>query len=278
NLRIKSLADGGARVRVLDLDRLFSSRADGGIPGDDLFLDYCHFNGEGARLAAGAVLKEIDAVLGLDLPLEQLASSIREDRAGENITRDQKAHLVYARALALHNAGRLDEAEDYYRQVVGLDPGFAEAYSNLGAILLDQGQIREAEVSLRAALERDPRDVAAHYNLGQVLAVKGDLSGARSLFAAGRELDPENASFYQALGQLALLAGDFGQAVGHYEDALRLGRNNLSLRTGLARAFLGMGQVEKARSEAVRVLSLDPGNREALEVLHSSGSERKDGE
>ena len=52
--------------------------------------------------------------------------------------------------------GRIDQAIDYYRKAIELDPGFAMAHNNLGAMLKNRGQFDEAIAEYRKALEVDP--------------------------------------------------------------------------------------------------------------------------
>jgi tetratricopeptide (TPR) repeat protein len=67
--------------------------------------------------------------------------------------------------VALHEAGRLAEAERAYRDALeacGPDPLL---WYNLGVVLADSGRKREALAAYRAALEGDPRLADCHYNL-----------------------------------------------------------------------------------------------------------------
>jgi hypothetical protein len=55
----------GPWVRVLDLERVFQSHARDGIPGADLFHDYCHMTLAANRLAAFELARRLGADLGL---------------------------------------------------------------------------------------------------------------------------------------------------------------------------------------------------------------------
>jgi tetratricopeptide (TPR) repeat protein len=46
--------------------------------------------------------------------------------------------------VALKDQGRLDEAVEYFKQTIGIDPQFAEAYNNLGNSYIKLGKSKEA--------------------------------------------------------------------------------------------------------------------------------------
>lgn len=59
--------------------------------------------------------------------------------------------------LVLNNLGRFDDAEVAFRKSIELDPNLANAYGNLGVLLVrDMGRPDEAEEMLLKALEIDP--------------------------------------------------------------------------------------------------------------------------
>lgn len=59
---------------------------------------------------------------------------------------------------------RLDEAEAAYSRAVEVDPDYAQAHINLGALLTHLGRPKEAEVAYRRAIEIDPDFATTHPN------------------------------------------------------------------------------------------------------------------
>jgi Tfp pilus assembly protein PilF len=70
------------------------------------------------------------------------------------------------------------EAERALGQAVTLDPGFLEAWCNLGLIQLRANRAAEAAVSFRKALNLAPEDGELHFRLGQALYFQRDITGA----------------------------------------------------------------------------------------------------
>ena len=79
---------------------------------------------------------------------------------------EQRAEGFYALANACHHLGYQDEQIRHLRQTVDLDPEFAAAHRNLGALYLQRGEHSLAEEALRRALKLEPDVAIAHYNLG----------------------------------------------------------------------------------------------------------------
>ena len=76
---------------------------------------------------------------------------------------------LFADALGHHQAGRLNEAERLYRQILTTTPSFAEAHNNLGNALSAQGKLDKAVACYRRALDLKPDYVEAYNNFGYAL-------------------------------------------------------------------------------------------------------------
>ena len=65
------------------------------------------------------------------------------------------------------------EAEAAYARAIALKPDFADAHSNLGALLLQVNRMDEAAASFRRALQIQPDLPEAHLNLGVLMLGRG---------------------------------------------------------------------------------------------------------
>jgi tetratricopeptide (TPR) repeat protein len=139
----------------------------------------------------------------------------------------------YERANGLRERGRFDEAAAAYREAIRIDPGFAEAYNNLGSVLGRQGRAEEAVVEIRKALEISPGLAAAHINLGIVLAMRGKTEEAAGHFAEALRLNPRDASTHFNLGILLMRQGRTADAIAHLEESLRIEPGNESAALAL---------------------------------------------
>jgi len=120
------------------------------------------------------------------------------------------------------SAGRLAEAAAAYRRIVLLRPDIAEAYNNLGNVLVDQGQLDEAAAQYERATALKPSLFQAHNNLANILKVQGQLDQAVARYEQALALRPELAETHKNLGNALEQLGKFAEAATHYDRALAL--------------------------------------------------------
>ena len=84
-----------------------------------------------------------------------------------------------------------------------LRPDIAEAYNNLGNVLLDQGKLDEAAAQYEQAVALKPDLFQAHNNLGNILAEQGKLDQAVARFEQALALKPDLAEAHNNLGNVS---------------------------------------------------------------------------
>ncbi len=91
-------------------------------------------------------------------------------------------HYNYGTLLPLlgKSPGKSKEAEAALKRTIELDPAFASAYTNLGALYLLQGRLDEARQYLHRAVSFRPLDPQAFVNYGLVLQRQGSLDEAHT--------------------------------------------------------------------------------------------------
>ena len=115
--------------------------------------------------------------------------------------------------LAHHEAGRLAQAEDLYRQVLEQDPDHPDALNLLGVILQDSGRLTESIAVLSWAVTVDPEFSEAYANLARAQYGAGDLAAAKCSGQRAIELDPDLAEPHLQLARTMLaLRDDAGAA------------------------------------------------------------------
>jgi tetratricopeptide (TPR) repeat protein len=91
-------------------------------------------------------------------------------------------------------AGDQAAAIDHYKRATTLDSGFAEAYVELGALLVTQKRFAEAVPPLESAVKLAPDDPRAHYNLALALSRVGRKDEADREFAIHRKMQEASPS------------------------------------------------------------------------------------
>ena len=147
----------------------------------------------------------------------------------------------FQRALALHQAGQLDQASVLYRQVLAGQPEHPDAL-HFSALLAHQlGRHDEAIELFRRALAVAPDVAFIHSNLGLAHAAAGHGDAAIASFVRAIDIDPAFAVAHFNLGARLHTGGHYEEARHHYEIALRLQPDYADARWNLADLALATG-------------------------------------
>lgn len=88
------------------------------------------------------------------------------------------ADRLFARAIALEDAGRAEEALGHYGRLLAQAPDHADAWHNRGLLLARLGRLSEAEENHRAYLQAHCESARAHSDLADVLLARGSYDAA----------------------------------------------------------------------------------------------------
>ena len=157
------------------------------------------------------------------------------------------ASAILTQADQLRQQGRLAEAENLVRGVVGLEPNLPIALNMLALFVRARGDNQEAESLLRRAIALEPRGSALHNNLGNVLTATGDLLGAESAYRKAVELRADYPEAWHNLG-LAL------KALGRSDAALAAFRRAVEFKKDYPQALVQVGVMLIERGESADAL------------------------
>lgn len=158
--------------------------------------------------------------------------------------------------LALLHAGRPAEAIAHFQRLIERHPD-PETKSRLGLALLQAGRPAEAIPYLRAALSRRPADADVQNHLGIALMLQGEGGAGITHLRRAIQLDPSHLEAYTNLGIALNSVGNPAEAITHFQRALKLNPKAPQPRRGLARAYLALGQIDRARAEYEVLKRLD---------------------
>lgn len=181
------------------------------------------------------------------------AVSMETAETGRRPSQERAAPLL-AQALRFHQSGDLANAEQFYRQILDIDPDHADALHLLGVLAhqLDRNDVAEALIG--RALGQCGTVAEYHGNYGSVLQALGRLPEAVASYERALALKSD---YPDALNNL----GSALQAMGRLAEAEVRYRGALSRRPGYPQALANLGTVLHAlgrREEALASL------REAL--------------
>lgn len=132
------------------------------------------------------------------------------------------AWTCYARAMALHHLGRLDDAILGYTRALAIDPTWVKAHEWRGFSLSLLGRHVQALPDLDLALQQDPGNPWLSFIRGKVHAALGDLAAAEQDFWKCVDADAQNADAAAQLGYVKAVLGETKAAVAWLQKALKL--------------------------------------------------------
>ena len=149
-----------------------------------------------------------------------------------------------SQAIEHFRSGRLDEAEERCRVVLGRDPEHAEANHLLGAMRFQRGKIEEALAFLKRAAASPRATAEMHNHLGSAFNRLGRKDEAAQAFERALAINP---GYADALHNLGVIYGEkqkteqainaFRQAVALKPDLLKANPNLRSIYRGVVPAW-----------------------------------------
>jgi predicted O-linked N-acetylglucosamine transferase (SPINDLY family) len=166
-------------------------------------------------------------------------------------------------AVQEHQAGRLQEAETIYRQILQVEPHHADAWHLLGVIGSQRGDHQRAVDFISRALKSRPAWAEAHYNLGNAWRALRRLLQAVDCYHRALELKPDYTEAHVNLGNALKDQGNLDAAVACYLRALQLNPHLAVVHSNLGNVLQDQGNLDAAVASYRRALSLQPDYAEA---------------
>lgn len=152
-------------------------------------------------------------------------------------------------ALAHHQAGRLSQAEQIYRQILQQQSNHPVALHLLGIAACQTGNFAEGIECYRQALALQPESIDLYNNLGNALQQQGDFEGAIRCYEKVLALEPKAADTHSNLARVLNLQGQLERAIAHYHKAIQLAPNCAEFHCALASALLLSGNLAEGLAE-----------------------------
>jgi tetratricopeptide (TPR) repeat protein len=161
---------------------------------------------------------------------------------------DSSPQAWFRTGVDAQQRGDLQRAADAYRRAIEIDPEFAEAHANLGAVLARLGEYEQAVAAYDRALSLNPKLNAARVNLGLAHYRAGALAAAVDTFQAAYAADSSLLQVRQLLGLVLVEMGKDEEAIPHLEASLQAAPQEPALLFALGRVYAARGD---QRADAV---------------------------
>ncbi len=155
-------------------------------------------------------------------------------------------HPSLSQAVALHQAGHLDQASEAYERIIAELPAHFDATHLLGVISLQRGDFARAEDLLARALRLNPRDASAISNLGTVYLRTHQLDRAFEQFSDAIKLQPDSVEVLTNLGSVLYKLNRPREALIPLRRAFRANPRSAVVCNLLGACLLDSGDPEEA--------------------------------
>ena len=208
-----------------------------------------------------------------------------QDQPETDLTRGNISVIYNQLGMAAQDQGRLDEAEDCYRESLtikedlGNRPGIALTHYQLGITAQSRGRLDEADDWYRKSLTiiedlgDRPHMAGSYHQLGMTAQARGRLDEADDWYRKSLTIKedlgdrPSIAVTYHQLGNTAYLRGRLDEADDWYRKALTI-KEDLGDRPRIAVTYYQLGNTAQARG---RLDEADDWYRQALTIEEDLG-------
>ena len=169
--------------------------------------------------------------------------------------------------FSLLNAGRLEEASECCKRLLGAKPDFVEAHFLVGLIAIELKQNRMAVSAFGSVTKLKEDHGAAWANLARLFMIAGQPSRADAALEKAVRHSDDNPVVLDLIGAVHGLLGDQHEAAQWIEKAVRKQPKNVPFLVNLASNHMFLGKLDEAEKVLNEALAIHPGNPNAHWIL-----------
>lgn len=154
--------------------------------------------------------------------------------------------------IALLRQGDLKSAEVAFRNVVEIDPDYADGWVNLARVYVAEGDMEPAGEVLAEALRVQPGFYKALYFRGLYWKALGEYDKAEADLSAVVADFPKDRVVQNQLGRVRYLDSRLEEAIGPFEAVLAIDPEDLMAHYNLMLLFRALGNEERAEAHETR--------------------------
>lgn len=152
-------------------------------------------------------------------------------------------------ALTLQSQGKLQQAEQIYRNVLNTLPNHPDALHGLGVLMHKAGRNDMAVEYLSNAFKQQPKHAELAFNLGLIYAKQYRFKEGAKYFSKALALKPDYAQAHYRLGLIHFHSRNYAESVKSLQRALKLTPADIEIQKALAQIFTVMGRTEEALAQ-----------------------------
>ena len=159
--------------------------------------------------------------------IKDYKNALDDFNLAERSSGGDKAKVLYNRGIAKLNLGDFRGAEEDFSGAIGINPRYADAWSNRGFVRYEKlSDAYGAITDFDEAIRLDPDDPYTVFNRGNALLISGKIAEALADYDRVIERAPQFATAHVNRGAALLQSGRLDAACQSWEKASELGEKN----------------------------------------------------
>jgi tetratricopeptide (TPR) repeat protein len=192
-----------------------------------------------------------------EMDQKRVADAIASVQQG--LASNPKSYALHLRlGAAYFSAGKYEEAEKSFRELVSAGDPLPTSTIGLAQVLLHTGRAAEAATVLADAEHRLGAQFLIVYFEGLALDHAGNRADALTAFKRALAIDPSSVEAHLGIGKTSLVLGKTDEAISELQQVLKAEPGNLPARRLLSRAYARGGDQANATKYATDTVVTDP--------------------
>jgi tetratricopeptide (TPR) repeat protein len=167
-------------------------------------------------------------------------------------------HDTLQQGLNFLNAGKVKEAEECARRVIGAKRDLPQAHFLVGLIALELDQKRPALQAFGSVTELDPTNCAAWVHVAKLFMLTGQHERAEEALSKAIKYDDGTPNSHELIGVVMSMFGDHEGARFWYKKATRKQPDSIGFRANHAQCLMYLGELEAAEEMVREALRIQP--------------------
>ncbi len=187
-----------------------------------------------------------------------------------NAAKSAQLQTLLRQGFEALNRKQVQQASDYCRQILGIQPDLVEGHFLVGLVALEMRDRRTALSAFGSVTRLQPDHPAAWAQLARLFIGDGQLNRADAALAKVAEADPDDPMVCDLVGTIYTRMGEHGSARTWYEKAIRNKPDHPPYLLNYANNLVYHGQTGDAETVLRDIIGIDENNPQAHWVLASA--------
>ena len=187
-----------------------------------------------------------------------------------NATKTAQLQTLLRQGFQALNRGQVQQASDYCRQVLGIQPDLVEGHFLVGLVALEMRDRRTALNAFGSVTKLQPGHAAGWAQLAKLFIGDGQLNRADAALDKVAEADPGDPMVCDLVGTIYTRMGEHGSARTWCEKAIRNKPEHPPYLLNYANNLVYHGETDAAEAVLRDIIAIDENNPQAHWVLAST--------